>query len=578
MAYKRFSEEERKKYREQKIDDAAHRMNEYINDMKSTDKFKEFLNTTSKFHNYSMRNIVLIAQQKPDSTLVAGYNSWKNNFERQVQKGAQSIKIIAPVIKKKEHDKLDKEGKVERDNQGNPKKEIKPTIVGYRTHNVFDISETKGKEIITARDLIQDNLNSSNDYKDLYNEFKTTIGKNNNLQIEEKNSTEDSILSEGANGYFSPNKDLIVINKDESFDMKFRTLIHEYAHFKLEHGDNSLGLDTGTKELQAESCAYIVADYYNLDTSDYSIGYNATWTATEQDVLIQYLSDIKDFASNTIEEINSMPNFEQFITKEQSENLAKEEEKSLTKMIDINLKNGFDKVPIIQGNLVTDHNMSKNGNNFENDYFKVDFDYKGYDTKNIIDKCNVTVTNKTNDNNIDFNFKQTYNLNNLNNTSQVLVTDLKTDKTYFHERDYEGNVKGNDFKGLSDEDQLVYFDKYIDKNIEEKGILGTQVTLISDVHKMGFKLENDNESDRQEIKLLFKKNDDIDNKNPFKNQKEFMEINILTDSNNNHHASFKMENRKGIINKSAVESDDIFNENANRFNEKLTEKKQQMEI
>lgn len=578
MAYKRFSEEERKKYREEQIEDVAHRMNNYINDMKSTDKFKDFLNTTSKFHNYSMRNIVLIAQQKPDSTLVAGYNSWKNNFERQVQKGAQSIKIIAPIIKKKEHDKLDKQGNVQRDNQGNPQKEVKPTIVGYRTHNVFDISETKGKEVITARDLVHDNLSNSNDYKDLYNEFKSTIVKNNNLNVEERNRSEDSILRDGANGYFSPQADLIVINKDESFDMKFRTLIHEYAHYKLEHGDNSLGLDTGTKELQAESCAYIVADYYNLDTSDYSIGYNATWTAKEQDVLIQYLSDIKDFASNTIEEINSMPNFEQFITKEQSQKLAKEEENNLTKMIDSNLKNGFDKISIIEGNLITDHEMNKTDNGYENEHFKVQFDYNGYDTKNLVDKCNVTVTNKTNDNLIAFKFKQTYNLNNLNNTSQVLVTDLKTDKIYTHNRDYEGNVKDKDFKGLSDEDQLVNFEKYIEKSINDNGILGTQSQLLVDVKRMGFKLEENNESERKEIRLLFKKNYDVVSDNPFKNQKEFIEMNVLTDSNNNHHATFKMENRKGIVIKTAEESDENFYENAEIFSNKLKEKISQIEI
>ena len=578
MAYKRFSEEERKKYREQQIEDVAHKMNSYINEMKNTDKFKDFLNTTSKFHNYSMRNIVLIAQQKPDSTLVAGYNSWKNNFERQVQKGAQSIKIIAPIIKKREHDKLDKKGNVERDNKGNPKVEIKPTIVGYRTHNVFDISETKGKDVITARDLVHDNLSKSNDYKDLYIEFKSTIANNNNLNVEERNRSEDNILRGGANGYFSPQANLIVINKDESFDMKFRTLIHEYAHYKLEHGDNTLGLDRGTKELQAESCAYIVTDYYNLDTSEYSIGYNATWTAKEQDVLIQYLSEIKDFASNTIEEINSMPNFEQFITKEQSQKLAKEEEDNLIKMIDSNLKNGFDKMSIIQGNLQTEHNMKKVINGFENENFKVQIDYKGYDTKNIVDKCNVSIINKTTDDNIDFKFKQTYNLNNLNNTSQILVTDLKTDKTYTHNRDYEGNVKGKNFKGLSDEDQLVNFEKYIDKSIQDNGIVGTQSRLLVDVHRMGFKLEEDINSERNELRLLFKKNDNLTTENPFNNQKEFIEMNILTDSNNNHHATFKMENRKGIIIKTAEESDELFNNNALEFKNDLLNKVSQMEM
>lgn len=411
MAYKRFSEEERKNYREKQIEEAANRMNNYINEMQDTDKFKDFLKTTSKFHNYSMRNIVLISQQNPEATYVSGYNNWKNNFDRQVQKGAQGIKILAPIVKKLDHDVLDPNGKVIRDDDGKPVKEKRPTIVGYKTQNVFDISDTKGKPLTTARDLVQDKLSKSNDYKNLYEEFRDTLNQKDNITVQEKTADNDEILEKGANGYYSPTQDLIVIDNNQSFDNKFRVLIHEYAHFKLDHGKSNLELSRGEKELQAESSAFIVADYYNLDTSDYSVGYSATWNRDDKDTIIQYLNEIKSFASETIEEINTMPNFERVITQEQLKGLSKEEENDLTKMIDRNLKNGFDKMPIIEGNLQSDFKMNKAENGYENDKFKVNIEYKGFNTKNDTDRCKVTVTNKIDDEVTAFNFKQNYNLN-----------------------------------------------------------------------------------------------------------------------------------------------------------------------
>ena len=534
MTYKKFSEEEKRRYRKQQLEDVAGRMNKYISEMKDTNKFKEFLNTTSKFHNYSLRNIVLIAQQKPESTYLASYNSWNNKLGRQIKKGAKAIKIVSTITNKKEKN---------------------PKVIDYRTQNVFDISDTKGKDLVTARDLIHENLNNSNDYKHLYNEFKNTISNYNDLEIKY-------------------NK----ITNDHNYDEAFRDLIHNYTEYKLENEYSNLQLDNQTKILQKESCNYIISDYYNLDISKYSLDYNSISSFEDKEFIIQYLKDIKDCTSNTIEEINSMTEFERFITSKQYQNITQEEEKSLTKMIDRNLKNGFDKMPIIEGILLEEYDMKKTETGFENEYFEIDIEYNGFDTKNVVDRCDVSIFNKLTTSKTSLNYKQTYSLNNLNNTCQIQITDINNDKIYSYNRDYDGNIKGQNFKDLSDEDQLIKFEKYIEKNIRKNGILGTQSRLLVDIKRMGFEMKTDiSESDENEIKLIFNKLNKNEN-NPFKEKKEVIEISVLKDINNNHHATFKMENKNGIVIKTSEESDEVFHQKADLFKKSLLEKKSQMEI
>ncbi|MBO8865139.1 LtrC, partial [Staphylococcus aureus] len=116
-------------YKQKKIDSIVENLNKKLEDFRNNDEtYKEFLDTTSKFHNYSINNILLIADQRPDATAVAGYKAWKNKFDRQVQKGAKGINIIAPIIKKKEVEMQDEKGNTIRDINGKPKTERKPVI------------------------------------------------------------------------------------------------------------------------------------------------------------------------------------------------------------------------------------------------------------------------------------------------------------------------------------------------------------------------------------------------------------------------------------------------------------------
>ena len=113
-----------------------------------SDTFKNYLKTLSKFHDYSLNNTILIAMQKPDATLVAGYTAWQKNFGRQVQKGETGIKILAPTPYKKqmEIDRIDPyTGQAVLNPDGSTAKELKKVMVpAFKVVSVFDVSQTDG--------------------------------------------------------------------------------------------------------------------------------------------------------------------------------------------------------------------------------------------------------------------------------------------------------------------------------------------------------------------------------------------------------------------------------------------------
>ena len=106
-----------------------------IQSLFESEKFKQYLKTLSKFHNYSLNNTLLIAMQKPDATLVAGYTTWKRQFGRQVRKGANGIRILAPAPYKKkiEVDKTDTAtGKIVKNPDGTNVKETQEVLMPAR--------------------------------------------------------------------------------------------------------------------------------------------------------------------------------------------------------------------------------------------------------------------------------------------------------------------------------------------------------------------------------------------------------------------------------------------------------------
>ena len=154
----------------EKLKEITDRLEQGITELFDSERYKEYLKVMSKFHNYSFRNTVLIAMQKPDASLLAGFSAWKNNFERNVMRGQKGIKIIAPSPYKikQEMQKIDPHTQkpiIGKD--GKPVTEEKEiTIPAYKVVSVFDVSQTEGKEL---PDIAVDELTGDVDrYKDFF--------------------------------------------------------------------------------------------------------------------------------------------------------------------------------------------------------------------------------------------------------------------------------------------------------------------------------------------------------------------------------------------------------------------------
>ena len=287
----------------EKMKEITDRLEAGIQELFDSDRFKEYLQVMSKFHNYSFNNTLLIAMQKPDATLVAGYNSWKNLFGRQVARGAKGIKVLAPSPYKikKEIDKIDpKTQKPVTDKNGKPvKEETEITVPAFKVVSVFDVSQTEGKELPSIGvDELTGDVEQYNDF------FKAA-------ELSAPVPVGFEKIAGGAKGYYSHTDKRIAINEGMSELQNLKTLIHETAHAKLHDIDLNAPPekqadrpDRRTREVQAESIAYTVCQHYGLDTSDYSFGYVAGWSAGRE--LAELKSSLETIRSTAAEIINSI--------------------------------------------------------------------------------------------------------------------------------------------------------------------------------------------------------------------------------------------------------------------------------
>lgn len=251
----------------------------------TSDKYKDLLKTMSKFYSYSAQNCLLILTQNPQATFVAGFNSWKTNFNRYVQKGAKSIMIKAPCKYTKKNEESDEEEE----------------RIGFRAAHVFDISDTAqipGTKPVT---IGVDNLQGSvQNYSDLLLCLSACAG----IRIDFEK------IKGKANGYYTEeNEPRIVIEKSLSEIQTIKTLTHEIAHSRLHSSKNDDKKDDkkkktrDQKELEAESVAFVVCTHFGIDTSDYSFPYVLSWSGEKfREILKDSMSDIQRVSSYIIEE------------------------------------------------------------------------------------------------------------------------------------------------------------------------------------------------------------------------------------------------------------------------------------
>ena len=287
----------------EKLKEITDRLEQGITELFDSERYKEYLKVMSKFHNYSFRNTVLIAMQKPDASLLAGFSAWKNNFERNVMRGEKGIKIIAPSPYKikQEMQKIDPHTQkpiIGKD--GKPVTEEKEiTIPAYKVVSVFDVSQTEGKEL---PDIAVDELTGD---VDRYKDFFAALEKTSPVPIAFEN------IGGGSHGYYHLEDKRIAINEGMSELQTLKTAIHEIAHAKLHDIDLNAPkdeqqphIDRRTREVEAESVAYTVCQHYGLDTSDYSFGYVAGWSSGRE--LSELKSSLETIRSAAAEIINSI--------------------------------------------------------------------------------------------------------------------------------------------------------------------------------------------------------------------------------------------------------------------------------
>ena len=277
----------------------AEHLKEGMKNYLDSEQFKSFLDTMSKFHNYSLNNIHLLKMQNPNVSQVASFNKWKTDFDRTVKKGSKALKIWVPYqvktsipVHQKELDFTPAENEMEQ-------KEI--IVTRFKLGNVFDVSQTEGKELPKA---IHELTGDVKDYEDLYRAAKA-VSMDNQIPI-----SFEEIKRESANGYYSPDENRIVISKGlKGQEQILKTIFHEMAHADLHRGSNAqYGDDQYRKqELQAESVAYVVANHFGFDTSSYSFGYLAIWAKDKNgfEDMVEQLQIVQKEAKSLIDRMDA---------------------------------------------------------------------------------------------------------------------------------------------------------------------------------------------------------------------------------------------------------------------------------
>lgn len=235
-----------------KIEDITEMLENGVKEVFNSDRFKEYLDTMAKFYDYSANNCLLIMMQCPQASLVASYKKWHDEFSRQVKKGEKAIKIIAPISHKRTNRKTGEE-------------EVYCT---FRAVPVFDLSQTEGKELPSIK---------VSELKGDVQSYDTMIRKL--IGISPVPISFESFEG-SAKGFFRPIENEIVVKCGMGQEQTMKTLVHEIAHSILhcKEGEQE-DADRVTREVQAESVAYVVCSGLGVDTSDYSFGYIAGWSS-----------------------------------------------------------------------------------------------------------------------------------------------------------------------------------------------------------------------------------------------------------------------------------------------------------
>lgn len=270
--YKDFDPKQAEENRKKEMDEIMGKLESGVASVTNSEEYRKLMDTIAKFPRYSINNNILIMLQRPDATLGQSFTGWKE-MNRFVKKGEKGIRILAPAPYKieKEQDKIGQDGKPVLDQDGEPVKEtVQINVNAFKPVSTFDISQTEGEP------LPQIGVTELDGNVEGYSVMLDAIKLVSPVPIEFEN------IESGAKGYFHLAENRIAIQEGMSEVQTVKTAIHEMAHQKL-HSVEAQQLKEGkqsraSKEVEAESVAYVVCKHFGIDTSDYSFSYVAGWS------------------------------------------------------------------------------------------------------------------------------------------------------------------------------------------------------------------------------------------------------------------------------------------------------------
>jgi antirestriction protein ArdC len=249
--------------RTDKLRAAHNKLQEAVGEIVSGDDWKRMLKVASKFHRYSFNNHLMIFLQRPDATVVAGFNKWKS-LGRFVKKGEKGIAIFAPCKYKTAVE----------DEDGN--EQTFQQLRGFRVVHVFDISQTEGEDLPDL-DAVRPTLLDGDAPDGIWDAL---VGHAASIGFEVVRHQKG-----GENGYCDFLKKEVAVRPDVAPAQAVKTLIHELSHALL-HTDE-LPMSKEFAEIEVESAAYIVCDAIGLDSGDYSFPYVARWADGSSELVKQ---------------------------------------------------------------------------------------------------------------------------------------------------------------------------------------------------------------------------------------------------------------------------------------------------
>jgi len=256
----------------EKIKELTDKLEAGVKEVFESEQYKSYLRAMSKFHSYSFGNVMLILMQCPNASLVAGFHKWKKDFGRNVKKGEQGIKILAPCPYKKFV-----EQEVEKPDGTKELETVLQVRQGFKLAYVFDVSQTEGRELPSYG---VDRLTGDVQH---YDELCNAIKALSPVPIVLRQRMDSS------EGCYNHKEQKIYINDDLSQIQTVSVMIHEVSHailhaLPVENGE-IVGIpekDRRTREVEAESVAYVVCQHFGIETGDSSFAYVTSWSKNKE--------------------------------------------------------------------------------------------------------------------------------------------------------------------------------------------------------------------------------------------------------------------------------------------------------